>query len=201
VPIAISRSALLVTLAVFVVFWLGESGAVRIRAIAVLAVMGAFVFATIPGLIGTLAGFVGMGNSDSSISTRTSDYAAAAPYIRHALLTGRGPGTFLPRYFILDNQYLMSLIEVGLIGVVPMAALLLSPYWFGRGARRRSSLPADRNLGQMFAAVGVSGGVAATTYDLLSFNMFSALLILYVGLAAGFRMDMSRPDVVAGVSS
>ncbi len=191
VPIAISRSALLVTLAVLVVFWLGEASSVRIRAVAVLAVMGAFVFATIPGLIGTLGRFVIAGNSDSSISTRTSDYATAAPYIRESLWTGRGPGTFLPRYFILDNQYLMSLIEVGVFGVIPLVVLLFSPYCFGRSGRRHASSAADRNLGQMFAAAGISAVLAAATYDLLSFSMFSALLFLYLGLAAGFRAEAS----------
>ena len=81
------------------------------------------------------------------------------------------------RFFILDNQYLASLIEVGLIGTLALVALLLSPYWFGRGARRRATSESDRNLGQMFAAAGASAAVAAATYDLLSFGMFSALLI------------------------
>jgi O-antigen ligase len=190
IPIAISRSALLVTLAVLVVFWLGEASAVRVRALAVIVVIGGFVFVTIPGLIGTLRGFVFAGNSDSSISTRTSDYAEAAPYLRRSPWVGRGPGTFLPRYFILDNQYLASLIEVGLIGTLALLVLLLSPYWFGRGARRRAVSESDRNLGQMFAAAGASAAVAASTYDLLSFGMFSALLFLYLGSAAGFRADL-----------
>ena len=198
IPIAISRSALLVTLAVLIVFWCGERRAVRLRALAVIALMGGFVFTTIPGLIGTLRGFVLAGNSDSSISTRTSDYAAVAPFLRRAPWTGRGPGTFLPRYFILDNQYLASLIEVGLVGTLALIALLLSPYWFGRGARHRATSESDRNLGQMFAAAGASAVVAAATYDLLSFGMFAALLFLYVGLSAGFRADLCSPATAVG---
>ena len=198
IPIAISRSALLVTMTVLVVFWLGERRSGAGRALAVVALVGAFVFVTIPGLIGTLRGYVFAGSSDSSISTRTSDYAAAAPFLRRAPWMGRGPGTFLPRYFILDNQYLASLIEVGVIGTLALAALLLAPYWFGRGARHRATTDADRNLGQMFAAVGASAAVAAATYDLLSFGMFSALLFLYIGLAAGFRADLSQRSVAPG---
>ena len=89
IPIAVSRSALLVTSVVIIVFWFGEKGRIRVRSLGVVVAMFAFVFATIPGLIGTLKGYVLAGNSDSSISTRTSDYAAAAPYLRDSPWLGQ----------------------------------------------------------------------------------------------------------------
>ncbi len=194
IPIAVSRSALLVTSVVIIVFWFGEKGRIRVRSLGVVVAMFAFVFATIPGLIGTLKGYVLAGNSDSSISTRTSDYAAAAPYLRDSPWLGRGPGTFLPRYFILDNQYLASLIEVGILGTVAIAILFLSTYWLGRGARHASSNESDRNLGQMLAAAGAAGAVAATTYDLLSFSMYSAMVFVYLGLAAALWQQTRHAD-------
>ena len=48
----------------------------------------------------------------------------------------------------------------------------------------RRSNESDRNLGQMLAAAGAAGAVAATTYDLLSFSMYSAMVFVYLGLAA-----------------
>ena len=55
IPIAISRSALLVTLAVFDRLLARRRTRRPVRALAVIAVIGGFVFVTIPGLIGTLA--------------------------------------------------------------------------------------------------------------------------------------------------
>ena len=62
--------------------------------------------------------------------------------------------------------------------------LFLSTYWFGRGARHASTDESDRNLGQMLAAAGAAGAVAATTYDLLSFSMYASMVFVYLGLGA-----------------
>src|SRR2546430_13733022 len=59
--------------------------------------------------------FTGISRDDSALS-RTDSYAVAGAFISRAPLLGRGPATWLPPYRILDNQFLGSLIEIGVGG-------------------------------------------------------------------------------------
>jgi O-antigen ligase len=186
IPISISRSALLGAFIVLVFFLVGAGPAIRVKAAAVLAGFAAVVFVLVPGLIGTLRGFVFAGESDSSITSRTDDYSAVAHFIRNSPWIGRGPSTFLPRYRILDNQYLLSLIEIGIVGLIGLLIVFALPAFLGRGARHRMTDDADRNLGQMFAAAGVAVVVSAATYDALSFPTFTAFTALWTGLAGAY---------------
>ncbi len=72
--------------------------------------------------------------------------------------SGRGPGSFIAgRFHVLDNQYLLSLVEIGLVGVACLIAVFAVPMFLGRGLRRRSADDEVRNLGQMFAASSCAG--------------------------------------------
>ena len=194
IPISLSRSGLLVAGCVIVMFFLGAARPLRRPALSVALVSLLIVFMAIPGLIGTLGGFVLAGNDDSSISTRTSDYGAIAHYVRQSPWLGRGAGTFLPSYRILDNQYLLSAIEIGLVGVVGLIALFGLPIVLGRDARRRSDDDAERNLGQMFAAAGLATLLAAATYDALSFPMYVMLVATWTGLSGAWWV-IARTEV------
>src|SRR4029077_18881039 len=119
-----------------------------------------------------------------SISSRTSDYATVAPFLRHSPWVGRGPGTFAPPKFdMLDNQYLGTLIEMGIIGLVALLIFFVAPAVLARGARRRMTDPGDRLFGQMLAAGSIGMAVAAFTFDGLSFPTFTRLTGLVLGLA------------------
>lgn len=183
VPIAVSRSALLVSIPILVVFLVDADRKRRIRALAVLVCLLIVIFIFVPGLIGTLKGYIFAGNSDSSISSRTSDYSAVAPYIRAAPWFGRGPGTFLPRYRILDNQYLLSLVETGAIGLVAMLGLFSLPWWLGSASRSKLVEASDRQLSRMMLAIGMGVILAAATFDATSFPMFMMNVALLVGLS------------------
>jgi O-antigen ligase len=187
IPVSISRSALLVALIVLIYFFFGTTPRLRRRGLVVLAGFVVVMFVVTPGMIGTLKGYITAGNTDSSISHRSNDYAYVAPFIRHAPWLGRGPGNFLPNEFrVLDNQYLLTLVEVGLIGMVSLLAVFLAPAFLGRGARKRSSTDGDRNLGQMFAGAGLGAFAATATYDALSFPTYTALVALLLGLAGAW---------------
>lgn len=182
IPIAVSRSALLVAVIVLCVFLLDADRTVRVASFQVLAALLALVFVAVPGLLGTLKGYVLAGQSDSSISTRTSDYAAVAGYLRASPWFGRGPGTFLPRLRILDNQYLLTLIETGVVGLVALLLLFSLPVWLGSASRMRATGAADRQLSRMFVAVGVALLASVSTFDAMSFPMFALICSLSIGL-------------------
>ena len=196
VPVAVSRSALLVMVVVLLMFFTGAPRQLWIRGLVVCAGFAVAVFLMIPGMIGTLKGLVFAGESDSSISTRTDDYGAVASYLKRSPWVGRGPGTFLPRYRILDNQYLLTMIETGLLGVVALLLVFVTIGALGRGARRRFQADGDRLLGQMLAAAGVGSGVAAVTYDGLSYPTFTGMIAFWLGLA-GVWWSLSKEAVAA----
>jgi O-antigen ligase len=191
VPAALSRSAILVIVTVLVFFFVGTTPHNRIRSLLALPVAAAALFVSTPGIIGSLSKLVLGAGSDPSIQTRTSDYAAVAHYFRTSPIIGRGPGTFLPTYRLLDNQYLLTLIELGTAGLIALLWLLTIPYFLGRGARRRSRTEGNRNLGQMLAAVGTCAALSSFTYDAFSFPMFTVFTALVTGLA-GAMWGISR---------
>ena len=200
IPISISRSALLVGVTVLVVFIAGTKGALRIRTATIFAVFIVFVFVSVPGLLGTLRNYVFLGQNDLSISTRTSDYAAVAHYLRQSPWLGSGPGTFLPRLRILDNQYLLTLIESGLVGLFVLLALFSATALLGRSGRDWHSSVEDRNLGQMFFGCGLGTIFAAVTFDAFSFPMFTMFSALLAGLAGTYwrlgRQEWTRCQIV-----
>jgi hypothetical protein len=204
IPVAVSRSAILgAAVAGFVVF-LGLDPRLRPKALTAVAGFLALVYATTPGLLGTLRGFFLSTGSDS----RINDYGPALAHIRQSVWFGHGPGTFMgdsDTNNVLDNQYLLTLIEVGVIGLAVVLVYLLATAFLGRGARRRSSDPATRDLGQAFAAASLAGAVTAYTFDAFSFRMFAGVLPLCLGMAAalwattraGERSGEEEPRAVA----
>jgi hypothetical protein len=188
VPVAVSRSAVLGAVVGLLVVFIGLDPKVRPRALVATGIFAVALYATTPGLLGTIRNLFVNAGSDSSITTRTSDYQVVGEFLRESPFIGRGPGTFLPRYLILDNQYLLSAIEIGLIGLAAVIVYFLATAFLARGARHRSSEPGMRDLGQSLAAAGLAGCVAAFTFDAFSFLMFAGFIPVCLGLAGALWM-------------
>ncbi len=184
IPVAVSRSAVLAALVAAIVIFIGLEPRLRPRALGVAAAFVVVTYATTPGLLGTLGGLFVNAGDDSSISYRTNDYATVGEFVRQSPWFGRGPGTFVAGpYIILDNQYLLTVIEIGLVGLVVVIAYLLTAAFLGRGARHATKEPAVRDLGQALAAASVASAVAAITFDAFSFLMFAGVVPLCLGIA------------------
>ena len=80
-----------------------------------------------PGLLGTIQGlFLGY-RSDPSYQFRVAWYPKIFHYISDHPFFGRGFQTFDAKtFFPVDNQFLMSLIETGIIGTLIFVALLVT---------------------------------------------------------------------------
>jgi O-antigen ligase len=198
IPVAVSRSAILGAVVVGVVIFLGLEPRLRPKALMAVAVFLTLIYATTPGLLGTLRGFFLASGSD----VRKDDYGPAFALIQKAPWFGHGPASFIANSDIgnvLDNQYLGTLIEVGVIGLVVVLAYVLAAAFLGRGARHRSSDPATRDLGQALAAASISAAVTSYTFDSLAFRMFSGIIPLCLGIAGALwaitrLSDRSRED-------
>ncbi len=182
VPVSISRSAIVgavVALVLLVVTWPPRLRAWAIAATGALAVA---VFILLPGVIGTLTGLFSGAANDPSALSRTDSYGLAGQFISQAPWFGRGIGTFLPSYRILDNQYLQLTIDAGLVGVGALFGLFVTAMVCTSLVRRRLTDPAQRDLAQALVASVGSAAVGYALFDAFSFPIFAGLTFLLVGL-------------------
>jgi O-antigen ligase len=183
----------------------------RIRLLAVGGV-GIVVFsAIVPGLIGTLRGFLLEPGGDTSILSRQAGLERALDVIAERPFFGRGFGTFMPdRYGYIDNQVLLGAVEVGIVGQLAYGALFLLIAGFALQVRRRA-VGAHRDDDRALAASLAAGvAVAASTwltYDALSFPTGRALTFVLIGLVAALwrivmqeRRDAARAAAAEGTA-
>lgn len=184
IPMTVSRSGLLAIVVGLLFYGAHLSGRARINAL-VIGVLGLGLFrAAVPGLLGTLRGLLLIGNKDPSIQGRTQDYARIPALVEHYLWFGRGLGTFQPlQYFYLDNQYLGSLLEGGIVEVGALIGLFVVGVCVARGIRHRAPDDEMRGLGQALAGSIAALCLSAGTFDLLSFRQTGFLVFLLTGCA------------------
>lgn len=187
IPLSISRSAIVgaaIGLAVLFPTWPRST---RWAAVAsVLGLLG-IVFLTVPGMLGTITGLFAGIATDSSAQSRLGAVAVAWEFVKRSPVIGRGYGTFLPQYWILDNQYLGLLIEVGVLGAAALFGLLGAALWAVRTARRATSHRQLRAAGAALTASIAAGGASLALFDALGFAMSGGLLVLVIGLAGSVR--------------
>ncbi|AEV84006.1 O-antigen polymerase [Actinoplanes sp. SE50] len=143
----------------------------------------------VPGLVGTLIGlFSAMFNGgDNSTNSRTATSADVGEFMKGHTWFGRGPGTFLPDlYRFTDNQYLLALLEIGVVGLLAIVGLYVATIHCGGAGRRRFTDPARRETGQAFVAVGFVMLVVTVTFDTLSFPIVAGSTFLMLGLSGAY---------------
>ena len=197
IPASVSRSGILaatVALAVLIVLMPTPQRVVALCG-AALGVVSTFMLA--PGLIGTMASFIGAGASDPSVASRVNDYPLVERLVGDAPWLGQGGWTYMPDNLIdvLDNQYLTTAIELGLVGVMALTAFFVVPVAVALVARRRTRDPELRLLCAALAAAALAAGVCSLTFDSLSFPMFVGVYALVIGLT-GAAWRLAAPSVV-----
>lgn len=194
VAASVSRSAVLGLLVAVVVAVPFLPSLARTWAVIVVPFAVAALFVGVPGLIATLFGSITAGTSDPSISTRLDDYPQVEMLVSQFPFTGSGPGTYLPTNAleILDNQYLLSAVEMGLPGAVAVALYLTVPGVFALMAARCTAVPALRALAGAVAAAGLVAAVASATFDSFAFPVFSLLYPFFIGLSGAVWLAVKR---------
>ncbi len=188
VSLSITRTAIICTAVGLVLLLVSWPSRLRRSVYLAAPVLLAALTFVIPGFFRTVLDlFTGIQN-DPSTRSRTDSYSLAWSFIARAPLFGRGMGTFLPEYRILDNQLLGSLIEIGVFGVVCMLLLFAVAgitAWrvptpvaaAGDGALAMS------RLGPALAAAIAAGIVSFATFDAWSFPLVPSMLFLMFGCA------------------
>ncbi|GAA4631647.1 hypothetical protein GCM10023196_061870 [Actinoallomurus vinaceus] len=197
----VSRSAVLgafIALVVILPTW--DAGSRR-RAYAVIVCFGAALYVLTPGLLGTVKSLITHIGNDSSTNYRTHDYDAAAHYFARSPWFGRGFGTFLPQFYrIFDNQYLVTLVEMGATGLLALLGLFGTGWWLARRARAMSDDPRVRHLAQCLAACVAVAAFSFGVFDAASFPMTCGLTFLILG-CCGALWRLLRPRSAAEPSA
>ena len=204
--VSVSRSAVLAVLVSLGVFVVAMRPAQRVKALAVAPLGVAAIFLTSHGLIGTLASFFGAGTNDTSVAHRVNTYPFVEQMVAQAPWFGQGGGSYIAKsqIYILDNQYLTTAIELGLVGVAALFFFLLWPTIAALVARKRTASPELRDLAAALAGAVLAGAVGSATFDSFSFPMFANVQALVLGLIGALWLvvndqreaiqDLTRPS-------
>jgi len=201
-PLAISRTGVLaLVIAVVVMFVWAWNWRVRYNVMLIgLVVMGGLTVVK-PGLLGTIRSMFTSVGEDPSISGRTDDYTVVGNYFNQRPLLGRGPGTLIPDlYLILDNQWLLTLVTGGLIGLAAFAALHVVSLTLAGIALKRATRPEDKHLCAALISSVVVSMVVSATFDTLSFTSFSFTVALMCGFC-GAVWRFTHPRAAVRTSS
>jgi O-antigen ligase len=198
-----SRSAIVGLAAAGIVLFIGWSAQRRKRmAIAGLGFLVVIKFAS-PGLLRTMFDLFRYANQDDSVQWRTHDYQTARQLISQHLLLGRGIGTwYAPKHEVFDNEYLLTLVSSGVIGLASLLAIFLAAVYAAlrvlhlgpRLADEGDPARDDRDLMLSLTAALVVIFPAFATFDFMAFPMVGALAFLLAG-TAGAMLRIRRAEV------
>ncbi|GLW08794.1 hypothetical protein Misp01_39240 [Microtetraspora sp. NBRC 13810] len=199
---SVSRSAVLGLAGVAVVLLCGWPARRRIQTLVVAVVFLAGIRVVAPGLLGAFYGLFANAGNDDSIRYRTHDYAVAAEEIARHPWLGRGAGTwYAPKHQVFDNQYILSTVETGYIGVTTLVLAFLVAIYAALRARRIGADAGTRDLGLTLAACLVVPLIGAATFDLMSFKMVAGLSFLLIGVAGALLRTASATASASGAAS
>lgn len=145
------------------------------------------VIAFVPGMLGTVVGLFAGASDDPSTQSRTDALARVPEFIASSPVIGQGFGTFLPRYYIFDNQWVLFIVEIGILGLVLIVSLVVAAIGSAVGASRRSPFSDTRLMGLALAATMLTIAVLFLFFDGLSFPISAGMFFLIVGLCASVR--------------
>jgi polysaccharide biosynthesis protein PslJ len=180
--IAVSRSAIIGFGIAVVLMLPALPRRFRGWAVAAALVLGAAVVIAVPGLFGTTASLFLDAADDPSTASRVSGLDRAPEFVANSPLYGAGFGTFLPRYYIFDNQWVYTAVELGILGVLALAGILLAAVWSALRGRRMSTQPDTRILGYALAVSMAVTAVLFAFFDGLAFPISGGLFFLFAGM-------------------
>jgi O-antigen ligase len=140
----------------------------------------------VPGMLGTIRSLFTSASQDISITGRVGDYEAVAQFFSQSPWIGRGLSTFIPGiYRTLDNQFLATIVESGVIGLAALALFLLAPIVLSVRAALQVRTRYLRSQALSIAAGVTTALLLAFTFDEFGFQMAFGMVCLLLGAAAG----------------
>ena len=187
IPLTSSRSAYLGALIALVVCMIGWPRIRRLRAVGV-GVAGLIAMVAItPNFLNSIIGLFTGVSDDPSITSRTDSFSLAFEFVDRNPLFGRGLGTFLPKYRIFDNQYLLLLVTIGVVGTLAFLAIAVTAIVMTVRLRRTLRDEASRDLALSLCASICAGFACLFMFDAFAFPMTMGALFLILGMAGALR--------------
>lgn len=144
-------------------------------------------FVAVPGMFGTLRTLFVGASGDPSAQSRTGALERLPDFITSSPWVGQGFGTFLPRYYIFDDAWLLLTVEVGVLGVACFALLVLIAARTAFRAAPAFGSPVVLGACRAVSASLGTGAVLFLFFDGLSFPMSAGLFFLLLGIAGATR--------------
>jgi O-antigen ligase len=191
--VSLSRPAILGLVAAGLVLLPTWSGKRQLHTLIATVLFTGLMRLFVPGLIGTLFSLFNNLSGDPSIQHRQQDYARASVQIAQHPWLGRGFGTYLPaKYGPLDNQYLGTLVETGIVGLAALVVVLIAGAYAAVQIRRVAKDPVIRDLAQTLLASLSVIMVADATYDAFGFIMATGLCFMLVGICGAMWRTIKK---------
>lgn len=184
---------------------LGWSWRQRLNAAAYATAFTAFMWAAVPGLVGTIHSlFIGTGNDPSIVARRervpiVMDLVAEHPWLGH------GFGTFnVEEYLLVDNELFVTAIATGWIGLTAFLGVIALAVLLALGVRRYTTDPSTKHLGWAIAASLLGLAVCTYTFDAFFYRQFTGVLFLLIGAAGALwrlqRASSADPVLIGSAS-
>ena len=136
-----------------------------------------------PSTVRTIYDIFAGASEDSSIQVRTERYAMVGTYFSQRPWFGRGSGTWeWPMYQFLDNQWMRTALENGVVGIAVLAGLHLTAITVAVIAMRRAEAPEQKHLCLVLISTQVMALFITYTFDCLTYTTYSLSLGMTVGL-------------------
>lgn len=195
--LSVSRSAIIAVVIGVVLLVPSWSPRVRLTAGVAALLLSTVIYFAVPGIAGTIRGMFTGASNDTSVQSRTNAYDVAFAIASNNPVFGRGLGTFLPAYTILDNQYLGLIMEIGYLGTAVFLGLVVTAIVVARSTVARATDPMRRQLGAAIAASIAAGSTCFAFFDALSFPMSAALPFLMMGVSGALSRVATEPSAEA----
>lgn len=155
------------------------------------AIAGRVLF---PGLLGTVRNLFLNYKNDPSYKDRIARYPKIFRFIHQHPWFGRGFQTFDAKtFFATDNQYLMSLIETGIIGTLVLIALFVTAVVLATSTKKWAQSEHERMLAQALLASTAGVAVSFATWDVFAYIMATGMIFLLLGSAGAlWRLQRER---------
>lgn len=192
--LSLSRSAYIALVVVLAVLLIGWPRRWRWNAVGLIVVVSGALAVASPRLFRSVRSMFATADEDPSISSRTNSYDLVWQFFTSSPWFGRGPGTFLPKYRILDNNYLGLLVNMGAVGLASFTAILAVTIIVLLRARRNWQNERARDLALSFVAGIAAGGISLAFFDGFAFPMTMGTLFLTIGLAGALVRLHREPE-------
>ncbi|SDS49646.1 O-antigen ligase family protein [Microlunatus soli] len=149
----------------------------------------------VPGMATTMITLFLGGPEEPSAQSRSNALERLPEFLSSSPLIGQGLGTFMPRYYIFDNEWALLTVELGILGVTAFAAIAVAAIASAACSARRSRDPEIITIGRGVAAAMLTTAVLFAFFDAMGFPISAGMYFFFAGLAAALGRLSQTEDL------